>query len=345
MKSNHWLKDRQFDVLHFTDWRALGYYSLLARSQSVAFQDTIMCLSVTGPSNWIREQECAFPMRLEDLIVDFMERESVRLADVVVAPDENILEWMSSRGFSLPYKTFVEPFLAAPANPADRLRPVTHTRSSNLNCAPDTSAKESYPARQEPNAKRWVDWHSQLEPPSSSPRQCAGELPHISVCIALTGASGSHREVVDSLKSQEYKNLELIVVDCGVLDSEATRQLDADIELIGGRLLNIESNTVSQAYDAAAEVARGQYLLLMDDRTVVKPHELSTFARVAKLVGADILTCPVDYSSPDSELASERRLYLGPAASVGLFCNPFGDTRSLIRKRGVPEAGWLYRYW
>jgi glycosyltransferase involved in cell wall biosynthesis len=116
-----WLRDNQarFDVVHFGEWRGLGYYSLLAKRQGIAFSDLAMCVKTHGPIS-LFDPELS---QLELIVQDFMERESVRLADVLLSPSNYLLQWMLKDGWKLPDATFVSPHpvlsLRAP-RPVDR---------------------------------------------------------------------------------------------------------------------------------------------------------------------------------------------------------------------------------
>ena len=125
-----WLKAHQpFDVIHFHEWLGLPYYSLLAKRQGLAFAGTTLCVGTHGPLRWSRFGDQAFVTRREDLEVDFMERRTVELADVVVSPSRYLLEWMLDDRWTLPETAYVEqnilaPVAAVPAPRADRARPV-----------------------------------------------------------------------------------------------------------------------------------------------------------------------------------------------------------------------------
>jgi glycosyltransferase involved in cell wall biosynthesis len=96
-----------FDVVHFHEWLGLPYYSLLAKRQGLAFGDTLLCVGAHGPMRWSRTGEKRLPSTRDDLIVDYMERRSVELADVVVSPSRYMLEWMATDGWALPERSYV----------------------------------------------------------------------------------------------------------------------------------------------------------------------------------------------------------------------------------------------
>ena len=86
-----WLKANQrFDVIHFHEWLGLSYYSVLAKRQGLAFEG---CNVLRGHA-WTDAMEPegyeVLLSRSEDLVVDFMERQSVARA-IVVSPSRYLL--------------------------------------------------------------------------------------------------------------------------------------------------------------------------------------------------------------------------------------------------------------
>ena len=92
-----WLKEHQheFDIIHFPECQGLGFYSLLAKRQGLAFGDTTFVVSAHGPTFWVKEGSQDYIRNLGELEIDFMERTSVSAADVVVEP-ESILAWLDA---------------------------------------------------------------------------------------------------------------------------------------------------------------------------------------------------------------------------------------------------------
>ena len=56
---------------------------------------------------WSREGDEALVSHDEDVIVDYMERKSVELADLVVSPSQYLLQWMRADGWNLPQHSYV----------------------------------------------------------------------------------------------------------------------------------------------------------------------------------------------------------------------------------------------
>lgn len=98
------LKARAFDVIHFPEVLGVGYFSLLAFQQGLAFQGTTLCVGAHGSSPWVREANGTGPLQppMWAATQDFLERRSVELAPVVVSPSAYMLRWMEARGWALP---------------------------------------------------------------------------------------------------------------------------------------------------------------------------------------------------------------------------------------------------
>ncbi|QEH34268.1 GalNAc(5)-diNAcBac-PP-undecaprenol beta-1,3-glucosyltransferase [Aquisphaera giovannonii] len=98
-----WLREHdEFDVVHFHEWRGIGYYSLLAKHQGLAFRRATLCVGVHGPSLWVKQSNHELLDRVLDLEVDYLERQSVALADVVTSTSRYMLEWLTQQRWALP---------------------------------------------------------------------------------------------------------------------------------------------------------------------------------------------------------------------------------------------------
>lgn len=129
-----WLREQPaFDVIHFHEWLGLPYYSLIAKKQlGLAFTNTTLCVGTHGPMRWSREGDEALISRAEDLVVDFMERKSVELADVVVSPSQHLLQWMRDGGWILPKRTYVANNIVPPLEPSTGVSPPGDSRIREL---------------------------------------------------------------------------------------------------------------------------------------------------------------------------------------------------------------------
>lgn len=108
-----WLKEHQhdFDIIHFPECQGLGFYSLLAKRQGLAFTNCTFVVSAHGPTFWVKEGSQDYIRNLGELEIDFMERTSVSAADVLVSPSQYLLGWMQKNGWELPDSTYVAPYV------------------------------------------------------------------------------------------------------------------------------------------------------------------------------------------------------------------------------------------
>jgi len=124
-----WLREQNFDIVHFSEWKGPGYFALRAKNQGLAFADTIMCVHTHGPTLWHKLSNAEYVASIEDIELDYLERQSARLADVVVSPSQYLLRWMLERGWVLPSRCFVQQYVRPgtarqPRPDADRVQPI-----------------------------------------------------------------------------------------------------------------------------------------------------------------------------------------------------------------------------
>jgi glycosyltransferase involved in cell wall biosynthesis/GT2 family glycosyltransferase len=108
-----WLEDKDFDVVHFHEWRGIGFYSLLARSQGRCLQRSFVCVGVHSPSLWHKEGMHEPVAGVDDIEIDFMERESVARADVAWFPSRHMQAWVTAHGWAVPRRRFVRQYVIA----------------------------------------------------------------------------------------------------------------------------------------------------------------------------------------------------------------------------------------
>jgi glycosyltransferase involved in cell wall biosynthesis len=105
-----WLKGQPpFDVVHFPEINGVGFYALEAKRLGLALLDTFLCVHLHSPTLWHRLENRQNIDREEDLILDFIERESVARADALVSPTNYLLSWVTRWGFQLPAEVYVQP--------------------------------------------------------------------------------------------------------------------------------------------------------------------------------------------------------------------------------------------
>jgi GT2 family glycosyltransferase len=207
------------------------------------------------------------------------------------------------------------------------------------------------------NRARWLAWHAHaarawIDSPATPMDET--ERPFISVCMAHHERPVLLWQALQSLSAQTYRDFEVILVDDASTSQEALSMLAGlarEFEARGWRLARQEvRGGPGPARNRAATLARGEYLLFMDDDNVAKPDELAIFARAAAKRRKEIYVCAADVFSgmdmPDDRTQPERRMLpLGSCAALGFFECRFGDTNSLMRRDWfLARGGFDERY-
>ncbi len=89
------LKDKNYDVVHFNDWRGSGFYYAMARRQGLI--DTIVVTHTHGPTKWVStyNHEIADIDAAEISALEFSQIEN---SDYVVSPSKYLLDWYADKG-------------------------------------------------------------------------------------------------------------------------------------------------------------------------------------------------------------------------------------------------------
>lgn len=169
----------------------------------------------------------------------------------------------------------------------------------------------------------------------------ARSTPLVSACLLHLERGVELTRAVESIFRQTYEAVEVIVVDNGSRCPVALDHLDRLERRYGQdrlRIIRLPENVYEpRGRNTAAQAARGEFLLFMDDDNAAKPHELASFVTAARHTDADIYTCFADHFDtedvPETESeASQRFLVIGDAGPVGLIFNAFGDVNFLARR-------------
>ncbi len=102
LTAHHWLKRRDFDLIHFHEWRGIGHFLGVAKRCGLAYERTSLICQLHSPTAWHREHSSRFMTGLADLEVAHMECRSAELADLVVSPSQYMLDWVMAQGWCLP---------------------------------------------------------------------------------------------------------------------------------------------------------------------------------------------------------------------------------------------------
>lgn len=215
-----------------------------------------------------------------------------------------------------------------------------HSRLTNLNCKPGLVLGQE---------EIILAWKNAVE------SQClnkfikveATKQPLVSVCLIHHDRHHLLQQAIASLKTQTYKNFEVILVDDGSVEEESIKYIDLienDFLMKNWKIIKSSNNYLGAARNLAAKHAKGEFLLFMDDDNVAKPNEIETFIIAALNSEADILTTPSDLIFGDEFPSPFRKmtncwLPLGPDLNIASFNNCFGDANALVKKNVFDEIG------
>ncbi len=166
--------------------------------------------------------------------------------------------------------------------------------------------------------------------------------PLVSVVITSFNRPQMLRQAVASVRTQTYHNIELIVVDDGSTDTMMGPVL-SQLEREGVRVYRQKNSYLGAARNNGARVARGKFLVFLDDDNVMLPQMVSLLVSSARRSESKVAvsghylweTTQVNAAVPSTaaELSALRTwIPVGPAALAGLKGNVFGSANFLIAK-------------
>jgi O-antigen biosynthesis protein len=104
-------RERPWDVIHFPETLGHGYYTQLAKRQGWAFERATIAIGIHSSTFWVVETNRTTYLTGQEFAADFLERTSVALADVVISPSAYMVDWMKSKGWSLPERLFIQQYV------------------------------------------------------------------------------------------------------------------------------------------------------------------------------------------------------------------------------------------
>lgn len=110
-----WQEEEPFDVIHGPEYGGHLAFAALARRQGIAFDAAEIVCGTHSPTRWTYEANRASLDSLAALASEFLERAAVRNADVVISPSAYMLAYLRDRGWELPERAFVQPYLGSDA--------------------------------------------------------------------------------------------------------------------------------------------------------------------------------------------------------------------------------------
>src|SRR5262249_7443672 len=89
------LKNLEFRVIHFQDWRGDGFWSIKAKRVGLAFNQTVLAVTAHSCTRWITEQMRQFSADpITAAKVAWAEAYAMKYCDQLLAPGEYMRQWL-----------------------------------------------------------------------------------------------------------------------------------------------------------------------------------------------------------------------------------------------------------
>jgi glycosyltransferase involved in cell wall biosynthesis len=207
------------------------------------------------------------------------------------------------------------------------------------------------------NEQQWMRWHAGLMnsahvDASANANEAGGDEdfgpPLVSVCFPYNVREKGAAATLASLKRQDYRNFEVILIECGSHSPSAASSLGSEAEFKGRTVHRIRQSSpeIGTGRNAAAAQAKGKYLLFLDDHCLLFPTTaLSVLVNVAERVKADVVTSALSFCFGSSNglsgkrLEHSRRPFLGGDVATGAYVNCACPKRRVQDSRRFQRRG------
>jgi GT2 family glycosyltransferase len=192
-------------------------------------------------------------------------------------------------------------------------------------------------------------WSAALAPSTSQRAVPAGD-PLVSVVITHYERPRLVTLTLEALRGQDYKNIEVILVDDGSSSPEAMQTLSA-LESSQWpwpfQVIRQENRYLGAARNAGWRAAEGALVSFLDDDDLPYPEFIRTLVTAYLSSGADVVTCGMRFfreaqGLPRPEARDVTWLYLGEPLELGLIHNQYGGACSLWRRSVLESAGGFH---
>ena len=159
--------------------------------------------------------------------------------------------------------------------------------------------------------------------------------PLISVIVPIYNTESCLRRCLDSLRSQTYDDLEIIMVDDGSSDGSAAIAGSFAQQDTRFRYLHQENSGAGAARNAGLDRAQGAYLSFVDSDDWVSPDFIQKLYDALQTNHADISCCSAVWALPDGS----TQIYRPMAVSNQIFT----DIRAFLRTVSDSPVNKLYK--
>lgn len=167
------------------------------------------------------------------------------------------------------------------------------------------------------------------------------KLPKVSVIMPAYNAAASLRYSVDSVLAQDYRNIEIIIVNDGSVDDTPKIAQKIASKNKNVKVINQENRGLGEARNSGTVVASGDYILFLDSDDMLLPWSVSEMVKVAEQERADILSGTMLETSRPAE---EYNRLVGGEKEVTGYRKLVDGYEDLLYMKVLPSAhAKLYR--
>lgn len=148
----------------------------------------------------------------------------------------------------------------------------------------------------------------------------------ISIVVPVYNIAEYLSECIESIMSQTYRNIEIIIVDDGSTDG--TSELCDELSLQDSRIVVIHQTNggVSSARNCGIDTARGQYITFIDGDDWVEKNYIEVLYNSIKKGDADISAVGFIYQYPNGEEKilniTEKSVLIRATEALNQVCDP-----------------------
>lgn len=166
-------------------------------------------------------------------------------------------------------------------------------------------------------------------------------MPLVSIIIPVYNAEKTLRRCLDSLVSQTYKNIEVLLIDDGSVDSSSLicREYCDKYEYF--KYYYQHNSGPSTARNYGIEQSKGKYVYFVDSDDYVEPEIIEKMVDVAEINSAEMVICNFFIEKPNCKsiphsYETESQLFIGGECEK-LSRNLIND----ISNKRIPPYSWL----
>lgn len=167
------------------------------------------------------------------------------------------------------------------------------------------------------------------------------DSPLVSVVIPVYNAEATLGATVESVLSQTYRNIEVVLVDDGSTDGSLAVAYELSRADRRIRAIHSENGGVSRARNRGIDEAKGDYLMFVDADDLLEPEAAEALVGDALAGGAPLAICGMSFDTLDESgrLVSGRARSMGWSAIVADLAHA-GCTYERLYEANYVQSAW-----